>query len=140
MDDEISREEREKLILMAASVHGAPLNGPYTANCGRVLGQALIWACLWNDTVKEQLYGDKVGDTSTVEAWYATLIAMTKHIPESETLIQGWGNLNLPAAPAYTSCGLTSKGWDLAEKLLADRPHLVAQSKKLLGGFETPAY
>jgi hypothetical protein len=135
----IPLDEREKLIVMAAYFRGMPpggaVDGAVYANCGKVLAQALVWAGLWNDDLRPQFQGVDEGDPTIVDAWYGTLISMAQHVPASDALIEAWGNLGSPdgdraAAPTFTSCGLTSKGWALAEKLLAQWPHLVSQPKE----------
>lgn len=136
--------EREQLILMAAYVHGSPLDGGISANCNRVLAQALFWAGLWNDGVRLRLMGAEVAevgpqDAATADGWYDVLIALTRQ-PAAERLLQGWGNLGTPeghpaAWPAFTACGLTQEGWELAKKMLAERSELEIKPKAFFRTF-----
>jgi hypothetical protein len=120
----IDERVRERLLVMAASLHGARPRGPIHANCGRVLGQALLWAGLWNDQLNHHQFHDL--EDPIIEEWYGALIRLTRHVPGSEALIEGFGNLGSdtrpPAFPAFTACRLTAKGRELAERLFARCP------------------
>ena len=89
------------------------------------------WACFQSDDICGDGFAGSVS-----EEWYETLIAMTK---TADALIEGYGNLGSPdgdppAAPAYTACGLTKKGREVAEALFAKNPGLQAQPKEFFRG------
>ncbi|OAI41662.1 hypothetical protein AYO40_02695 [Planctomycetaceae bacterium SCGC AG-212-D15] len=115
--------ERERLIIMAASLHGTKAwERVQRANCFRVLQQALTWARLWDE---ERMRSRDV-EEPTVDDWYQTLIMMSR-MAKKERLIEGGGNLGVPnkyppALPAFTSCGLTAKGKKVARALFARFP------------------
>jgi hypothetical protein len=116
--------ERERLLVMAAFLHGAKPGAEIRANCGRVLRQALAWAGLWDDQAEYDYRRDN--DNPVIDDWYCTLIAMTRRAPKSELLIKGQGNfgspVDPPASPRYTGCRLTDKGRELAAALFAEHP------------------
>jgi hypothetical protein len=102
------------------------INQPVYANCAKVIALGLYWSGLWTEQLRDYMQGE--GNASTVvDDWYESLIALTQIEPASERLLEGWGNLgspdgDRPATPAFTSCGLTVKGWTFAEKLLGESP------------------
>ena len=116
-------DERQRLLLRAALLHGAPPGEEVQANCARVLRQALVWAGLWNKRLARALRQDS--EDPVLAAWYRTLIEMTRDA-SGAPLIEGLGNfgsLTTPAAfPTYTACRLTSRGRELAERLFAEHP------------------
>jgi hypothetical protein len=115
--DEVGKNQlgdRERLLLMAALIHGVRPREEVRANCMRVIRQALIWAGLWKDGMHR---GSPLHPV--VDDWYRTLIRMTQHLPASELRIEGFGKLALPAFPHYTGCRLTPKGRKVAKRLLA---------------------
>ena len=120
--------ERQRLLLMAAYLHGAKPEAEIRANCGRVLRQALLWAGLWNETLERDSRHDI--ENPVIADWYNTLIAMTREVPNSELLIEGQGNLGSPdhppAFPSYTGCRLTTKGRECAERLFTAYPQFRA--------------
>ena len=118
--------QRGRLLVMAACIHGPKAGPPIYANCNRILRQALLWAGLWT----EQMEYDERHDIANevVEDWYRILIAMTHQTPAP--LLEGAGNLELPAFPTYTACGLTSKGKEIAEKLFTEFPEYRVESYK----------
>lgn len=50
---------------------------------------------------------------------YGVLIALTKKYPE---LLEGGGNLVLPADPSFTACNLSLAGEEVAKKLVSQFP------------------
>jgi hypothetical protein len=110
--------DRERLLLMAALIHGGRPREEVRANCMRVIRQALVWAGLWSDEMK---HGSDHTLHPVIDDWYQTLITMTRYLPTTEALIEGHGNLALPAFPHYTGCRLTARGRKVAKRLLA--PH-----------------
>jgi len=117
--DESQLGDREQLLLMAALIHGARPREEIRANCMRVLKQALIWGGLWNDGLQ---HGSDYVLQPVIDDWYQTLIKMTRYLPTTESLIEGQGNLALPAFPHYTGCRLTAKGRKVAKRLLRSHP------------------
>jgi len=117
---------REQLVLMAAYLHGTPRDKRQepTANCGKVLAHALLWAGLWNDEKHRAFFHGADADNPVADAWYRALIALTQVEPDSDRLLEGSGNLGSPdgdppAGPTFTACGLTDKRHALAEQLFA---------------------
>ncbi len=119
--------DREKLLLMAAYLHGARPGAEIRANCWRVLRQAMRWAGVLTQQIESDTRRDV--DNPIIDDWYRALIAMTQ-VPEPEKLIEGQGNLGSatspPAFPSYTGCGLTDNGWKLAQRLFAEHPQYQA--------------
>ena len=126
MDDEM--QFRKNLILASALFHSEPPTDCIRASSARVLKHALRAAGLWDKQLQENASAVFTGDSETlarfpvVGQWYATLIQLTFHEPESERLLKGGGNLILPAAAFFTACWLTSAGQLVAERLLAEHP------------------
>jgi hypothetical protein len=116
-------DERQRLLLRAVFLHGAPPGTAVQANCARVLRQALVWAGLWNGTLARALREDR--EDPILTAWYGTLIEMSRDAL-GDPLIVGLGNFGSPtdlaAFPSYTACRLTSRGRELAERLFAEHP------------------
>ena len=131
-------DEPERLLIMAAHMHGRAPDEPeerIRANCGKVIAQALVWAGLWTEQLRPH-FQDRMD--LTIAEWYSTLIAMTQ-VPVEELLLEGWGNLGSPvgdppAAPTFTACRLTNKGWDLAKQLLAENPDYCSKPKEFFRG------
>jgi hypothetical protein len=117
--------EMKRLLLMAAAVHqlgpGTRLN---TANCAKVVWQALSWAGLVNDEVRTA-WNELEYHPAILEC-YRTLIGMIRHAPAAEALFEGNGNfgsVECPRAfPLFTACRLTPLGESIAEQLLSQRP------------------
>lgn len=112
--------ERERLLLMAAYLHGpGPEEELARANCWRVLREAMRWGGVLDEQVEAT--GGQC-DHPVVEEWYTVLIGMI----DREWLLRGAGNLGgeegQAAWPAYTGCGVTEEGRDLAERLWAEHP------------------
>ncbi|HSZ59658.1 MAG TPA: hypothetical protein VK797_28705 [Tepidisphaeraceae bacterium] len=53
--------------------------------------------------------------------WYSALIELTRDEP-AKRLLEGHGNLALPAGALFTGCCLTPVGRAAAERILADHP------------------
>jgi hypothetical protein len=104
--------ERERLLLLAAYLHGVRPGARIHANCWRVLRQALFWAGLLDEQMESDTRHDV--ENPVIADWYRALISMVRQTPETERLIQGYGNLgsgtHAPAFPSNTGCGLTDKG------------------------------
>lgn len=115
---------RKDLILASALFHAAPPGDRIYANCARVLRHALIAADLWDDRFNIAFFGDDecLARFPLVLQWYSTLIALTRQKPESERLLNGGGDLVLPAGAYFTACWLTSAGRAVAERLLSEHP------------------
>ena len=134
-------EERERLILMAAQMHGRSPDEAaerMTANCGKVLAQALVWAGLWTNQMRRDMPGGNEYEDSTVQDWYDTLIAMTQ-VASDEALLEGRGNLGSPdgdraAAPTFTACRVTIRGRALAQEFFMEYPQLTSQPKEFFRG------
>ena len=94
-------DDCERMLLMAALIRGPQDGDEIRANCMKIIKLALCWAGLWIDGMHQ-------GQTlhPMVEEWYRILIAMIRHQPTSESLLDGKGNLILPANPHYKGCGL----------------------------------
>ena len=115
---------REELILASALLHTAPPRDVIRPNCSRVLEHALFAAGLW-DQVKESVYAGFHGDMEDapiIALWYSTLIALTRRKPKSKKLLEGGGNLVLPAGAYFTACWLTDAGRAAALKLFKQNP------------------
>lgn len=119
-------ELRQQLLLVSALFHGcSPEDGQFSANCARVLRQALKAAALWDDSLSWALH-DTESVPSIVTTWYAALIDLIQQQPDSMKLLNGMGNFDGRAAPYYTACWLTPQGREIAEKLAAHHPDWVA--------------
>jgi hypothetical protein len=77
---------------------------------------------LFRDKQINDSFHDSIEDFPAADLWYSTLIALTQQAPESERLLNGAGNLQLPAGAFFTTCQLTSAGRIVAEQLLAEHP------------------
>jgi hypothetical protein len=123
---------------MAAAVHGLGPNTDLTrANTAKVVGQALRWAGLVDDELREAW--DAMEDHPAIDQVYGALIRMTLQTqrvgpgrpPErpGEVLFEGSGNWGQPgdpecppAFPHFNSCRLTARGEQLARELLERYP------------------
>jgi hypothetical protein len=122
MHDTSGLTENQKLVLMAAAVHGL---GPETdlmyANARRVVRQALVWQGYWDQEL-DAVWNPYDGSPA-LEAVYGALLSLIKM---GEPLFEGAGNLgsdSLPSAfPDFVSCRLTTRGQAMAEQLLAEQP------------------
>jgi len=115
---------RRDLILASALFHAPPPADRIYANCARVIRHALIAADLWDDRFDQAFQGDdeSLARLPVVTQWYTTLIELTQHVPQSERLLNGGGNLVEPAGAYFTACWLTPAGAAVAERLLAEHP------------------
>ena len=115
----MDREEqlRRDFILASAFFHARSV---HVANSARVLRHAMIAAGLWDESFNDAFDGNHEA-FPIVSAWYATLIELTRE-EESRRLLDGGGNLVLPAGAHFTGCCLTPAGRTAAERLLADHP------------------
>jgi hypothetical protein len=80
-------------------------------------------AGLWDAPLEERssvAFHDGFSDP-LIGPWYATLVELTQ-APVEERLLEGAGNLALPAGAYYTACWLTPAGVAEAERLLALHP------------------
>jgi hypothetical protein len=130
--DPAGEQFRRNLILVSALFHAPPPSDRVYANCARVIHHALIAAGLWDKRLDEGQSAAFHGDSEefpVVTLWYTTLIALTQHEPESERLLNGAGNLILPAGAYFTSCWLTPVGRIVAEQLLVEHPEWNARFK-----------
>lgn len=109
--------ERERLLLLAAYLYPQQSADRITANCWRVLRQAMLWAGALDEQI-EAIGGH--GHHPVVEEWYRTLIEMARQEPAGDALLWVAGNLGSatdpPAWPAFTGCGLTEKGREFFER------------------------
>ncbi len=138
MTDPESLTEIEKLLLMAATVHGL---GPKTdlsgANTAEVVRQALRWAGLWDKVDRAWIRGGE--EYSVIDPVYGPLVRMVQaSFPvdpgkpaenAGEVLFEGAGNWgdpqdsnDPPADPTFNSCRLTVCGMQLARQLLEQHP------------------
>lgn len=134
MTDTVALIEMERLLVMAAAVHGLGPNTPLTANAAKVVRQALQWAGLMNDEVREAW--SRLEYHPAILDCYGTLIRMIRQFlqndrilpPErlGEALFEGAGNFGTPreprAFPDFTSCHLTEYGELVAKELLEQYP------------------
>jgi hypothetical protein len=126
--------QMEKLLLMAAAVHGLRpgINIKY-ANTARVVRQVLEWAGLDTKDVLDTWNTDDWHPS--IEAVYGPLVHMTQvqgFRPAERpgpALFDGGGNWGVPgdperppAYPHFNSCRLTETGDRLALQLLAEHP------------------
>jgi hypothetical protein len=129
MPDAFDAELRNNLILASALFHTRPPMGRATANCGRVLRHALEAAGLWGagseDSAIDAFHGE-CEKFPEVQIWYQALIELTRK-PRPERLLEGAGNLILPAGAFFTACWLTPNGKSVAEKLIAEQPEWKAK-------------
>ncbi|MCH8807025.1 MAG: hypothetical protein IH986_13170 [Planctomycetes bacterium] len=130
--------ETERLLLMAAGVHGL---GPNTdlscANTARVVDQALRWLGLTAEEIRRGLNEPECHPVS--EEVYNVLVRMTHQThrdgpgpaPErpGKALFEGGGNWGVPgdassppAWPHFNSCRLTAHGERIALELLEQHP------------------
>jgi hypothetical protein len=147
MDDIETLTETERLLLMAAAVHGL---GPGTdlsrANTARVVNQALLWLGVSPEEIRrgwEELethkQGEQLENHPGSEAFYAALVRMTHQLlrggpgraPEraGPALFEGSGNWGVPgdpgcpaSSPYFNSCRLTARGEQIARELLVRHP------------------
>ncbi len=117
-------EFRKELILAAALFHTQPPRGRIYANSFRVLRHALMAAGLWDERQQGRYSAafHGVSDDPLISTWYATLIELTRAEPASGRLLEGGGDLDLPAGAYFTGCWLTPAGEAVAERLLAEHP------------------
>jgi hypothetical protein len=115
----MDREEqaRRDFILASAFFH---IQSVRLANCSRVLRHAMIAAGVWDESFNDAFDGNHE-KFPVASAWYATLIELTRE-EESMRLLDGGGNLTLPAGAHFTGCCLTRAGRTAAERLLANHP------------------
>ncbi len=128
--------ERERLLLMAAFLHGTKAEAEIRANCGQVLRQALVWAGHWKENQDNREFDDNLNPV--IKDWYGDLISMIRDNLESGLLMEGSGNLGSaddlpfgnpddePAAPNFTGCRLTQRGREIAQRLLKVYPQDLA--------------
>jgi hypothetical protein len=137
VDDALALSEVERLLLMAAAVHGL---GPKTdltfANTNKVVGQALEWAGLLVGEVRAAWENPGREYRPAIVQVYGALIRMARQIhrvgpgrpPErpGEPLFEASGNVGTAAKPQafphFTSCRLTARGEPVAQELLARNP------------------
>ena len=119
---------RKHLIVAAAFLHTSPTGDRIHANCARVLQHALMGAGLWNNELADAASAVFAGEEEAlarfpvVAEWYSTLIQLTQQQPDTDRLLNGGGNLVLPAGASFTACWLTPAGQSVAESLLAENP------------------
>jgi hypothetical protein len=110
---------------MAAAVQELVPDVALTANCDKVVGQALTWAGLVNDEIRAA-WLDDFAYHPVIKEWYGVLIGMIRHEPATEALFEGAGNLGSAAEPIampqFTGCRLTPLGLSVAEQLLKQNP------------------
>jgi hypothetical protein len=130
--------EIERLLLMAAEVHGAgPEKDLRYANCGKVVGQTLEWAGLVDEAVRDNWNSAGSDDYHpTIRRVYGALIRMVSVVRRDgglspaerpgPALFEGGGNLGTSekprAFPHFTSCRLTEEGARIARQLLLENP------------------
>jgi len=119
MNELAEAQLRKDLILASAFFHAAR-HDPPRANSSRVLRHALIAAGLWHEQLSDAFHGNEV-DFPVVAQWYSSLIELTRE-HSSRRLLDGFGNLALPAGARFTGCCLTPAGQTAAERILADHP------------------
>jgi hypothetical protein len=131
VEDAFSEDER--LLLMAALVHGfGPDTQLGTANAHKVVAQALVWS---EGKDEADLWPGYFYDNPRATAVHAVLVRMVRpsRRPAARpgpALFEGEGNWgdpgdpDPPSDPFYTSCRLTARGVEIAERLLAGRPEL----------------
>jgi hypothetical protein len=105
-------DEIQKLLVMAAYYEGARPGSRYH-KCAPIIRRALEWAGRWTEQTRQDMKADR--ENSDIEAFYQALIALIRHQPRAEALMEGQGDFGSPAFPPYTECRLTPK---VAERLL----------------------
>ena len=123
--------ETEKLLILSTALHGSSpdeLRGETRARArgSHVLGQAFVWGGVWNGRTCLALYQGEAD--AVVDEWYGTLIDLCRRKRIGQPLVCSVGNVgggySPRSAPAYVAFGLTDAGWECAEKLFLERPHL----------------
>jgi hypothetical protein len=123
--------EMDRLLLMAAAVHGLGSSTDLRrANAAKVVGQALVWAGLVDDEVREAWRS--LEGHPAIDQCYEALIRMIRRLDAAwandptQPLFEGMGNFGSredpPAYPHFTSCRLTLGGEQLARELLEQHP------------------
>jgi hypothetical protein len=135
--EEIALTEIERLLLMAAAIHGlGPKTNLSVANADRVVGQVLEWAGLMDAEVREAWENPGMEYRPAIIRVYGALIRMTHQMHRGgsgrppakpgEVLFEGGGNFGTAddpqAFPHFTSCRLTARGEQLARQLLEQYP------------------
>ncbi|MBV8782286.1 MAG: hypothetical protein JO353_12895 [Phycisphaerae bacterium] len=90
-----------------------------------MIRHALIAAGLWSEYYKEgasAAFTGELDDFPLIRLWYSSLIDLTRQEPAAERLLEGAGNLKLPAGAFFTACWLTPLGKSTAEKFLIEHP------------------
>ncbi len=115
---------REELILVSALFHTPPPPKDYAnANCGRVLRHAMIAADQWDQSFEIGL-GGNTEDYPVLKQWYDSLIKLIglRSDPESQRMLIGYGDFEIPQSADYTACFLTPAGKEAARTLLLEHP------------------
>lgn len=119
-----SLDEKQRLLIVSAALQGYGPDWDMRASCAKVIALAMRWIGEFTEEAEAALSEDP--DHPSIRGWYQSLIAMTRHLPSDKALLEGQGNLVLPACPAFTACRLTALGKRVAEQLLADlRQHRI---------------
>ena len=88
---------RRDFIVASALFHA---RGRHVARSARVLRHAMIAAGVWEERFAGAFHGNHE-EFPVVWAWYASLIELTRE-EASERLLDGCGNLELPAGALFT--------------------------------------
>lgn len=132
IDDSNSPSVRQQLILASALLHTSPPGDQVRANCSRVLRHAMIAAGVWDDHYERgqsAAFHGEYNEYPLVKLWYESLISLTRREP-AERLLEGAGNLEVPAGARFTACWLTPLGKEIAEHFLAKVPNVRHQLLK----------
>ena len=120
---------QESVLLAAYFRGGDPDAVIWTSNCDQVLTLSLFYTgdispseCVERFAIKSyigKLYQDNGDLDSMISDRYLVLINLLQSHPH---LLEGGGNLKLPAYPTYTSCRLTREGQQFALTLTNNFP------------------
>jgi hypothetical protein len=116
----------EQSLILAAFFRGNPADqGIWSSSCDQVVTLSLFYTgdiseteCARRFSTKSYiaaLYDDAGELTAEIRSRYEDLITLLRTHPN---LIQGGGNLKLPADPTYTACRLTAEGDRLVASLM----------------------
>lgn len=125
---EMPISKAKKALLVAAYFRGGNSDDRlWASNCDQVVTLSLFYTghisfeeCAERFSRRSYvggLYQQSGKLDSSVRVRYRSLIRMLRKLP---SLIEGGGNLKLPADPTYTSCRLTAAGEKLALKFLPE--------------------
>jgi len=120
----------EEAILLAAYFRGKdPSEQVWSSNSDQVLTLSLFYTgdIAFDDcktrfdrrSYLRHVYDDNGQLNGQIERRYKILINLIQQRPD---LIEGGGNLETPADPTYTACGLTDAGCQMARELMSSFP------------------